>query len=740
VAKVNAWGTALDYCGYIGGNSSDTGEGIAVDSSGNAYVVGVTRSAEDTFPIVAGPDLTYNNPGLDAGDAFVAKINPAGSALIYCGYIGGLDSEGARGIAVDGSGNAYVVGTTWSSEATFPVVSGPDLTYNDFGDAFVAKVDSSGRALVYCGYIGSSGFEEAWGIAVDGFGDAYVAGKTESDLVTFPAVTGPDLTYNGGSGDAFVAKIKEVPVLVTSPNGGESWPAGSVHNVTWRAAGTIANVKLEYSASGGTTWTAIAASTANTGSYAWTVANAPSANCLVRVSDATNAAVFDVSNAVFTIGAMPPAISLSHTRLNYGAVAGDTAVKTQSVMISNSGGGTLNWSAASDQFWLDVMPKTGTGTGVFQVSVNPAGLAAAGMTAGAYQGTITVTDPNASNSPRTITVNLTVYAAGSTSIPFGDFATPVSGTTGITGAIPVTGWVLDDIEVTGVQVKRLPHATDPNGAIGPDGLVFIGDGLFVEGARPDVEAGYPTFPFNYRAGWGYMLLTNFLPLQGNDTFTLYAIATDREGNTVSLGTKTITCANASATKPFGTIDTPAQGGSASGNTYVNFGWVLAPQPKTVPKDGSTIEVYVDSVKVGTLATAPNVYDQYRVDVATAFPGLKNTGGPVGAFYLNTTTYTDGVHTIFWIATDDAGQADGIGSRYFNVVNLGAAQQGERPALRVGDELRPLPIGSTLDSHTGIFSWLPGPGFLGTYDLIFLVKGDPCGGRKIPVRLTVKPKF
>jgi len=381
-----------------------------------------------------------------------------------------------------------------------------------------------------------------------------------------------------------------------------------------------------------------------------------------------------------------PQIRLSRQALNFGALAGGASTKAQSVVVSNAGAGTLNWTAAVDQPWLGVTPASGTGTGILQVSVNPTGLSA-GLTAGAYQGTISVADPNASNSPQTIAVTLTVYAGGGTGIPFGDFATPINGTTGITGAIPVTGWVLDDIETVSVQVKRLPHATDPSAAIGPDGLVYIGDGIFVEGARPDVEAGYPTFPFNYRAGWGYMLLTNFLPLQGNDSFTLHAIATDKEGNVVTLGTKVITCDNAHATKPFGTIDTPPQGGDASGSpvagastsAFVNFGWVLTPQPKTVPKNGSTIEVYVDSVKVGTLATLPNVYDQYRVDVATAFPGLNNTGGPgageggpVGAFFLDTTTYANGVHTIYWVATDDAGAADGIGSRYFNIVNVGAA--------------------------------------------------------------------
>ena len=139
VAKVNASGTALVYCGYIGGSDYDSGEGIAVDGSGNAYVTGETQSTEATFPAIVGPDLTYNG----SNDAFVAKVNASGTALVYCGYIGGSGLGGygdyGKGIAVDGSGSAYVTGGTSSTEATFPVIGGPDTTHNGGdSDAFVA--------------------------------------------------------------------------------------------------------------------------------------------------------------------------------------------------------------------------------------------------------------------------------------------------------------------------------------------------------------------------------------------------------------------------------------------------------------------------------------------------------------------------------------------------------------------------------------------------------------------------
>jgi hypothetical protein len=204
VAKVNAAGTALVYAGYIGGTGDEVGYGIAVDSAGNAYVTGYTNSTEPSFPVTVGPSLTFNG----FADAFVAKVNPTGTALVYAGYIGGSGDDVGNGIAVDASGNAYVTGNTNSTEATFPVTGGPDLTYNGGTyDAWVAKVNAAGSALVYCGYIGGGGIDVGNGIAVDIFGNAYVVGSTNSTEATFPVTVGPDLTYNGGSNDAFVAKI-----------------------------------------------------------------------------------------------------------------------------------------------------------------------------------------------------------------------------------------------------------------------------------------------------------------------------------------------------------------------------------------------------------------------------------------------------------------------------------------------------------------------------------------------------
>ncbi len=204
VAKVNAAGTAFDYAGYLGGSGDDRARAIAVDAAGNAYVTGITASNQASFPVIVGPDLTFN-AGVGGADSFVAKVNSAGTALAYAGYIAG--SGGAAGIAVDGSGNAYITGYTFDNEAIFPVTVGPDITYNGGGgDAFVAKVNAAGTGLDYAGYIGGTGFDVGRAIAVDGSGNAYVTGGTLSTQTSFPVIDGPDLTANG-SFDAFVVKV-----------------------------------------------------------------------------------------------------------------------------------------------------------------------------------------------------------------------------------------------------------------------------------------------------------------------------------------------------------------------------------------------------------------------------------------------------------------------------------------------------------------------------------------------------
>lgn len=202
VAKINPTGTALDYCGYVGGDDEDEGLGIAVDGTGRAYLTGLTASTETTFPKLSGPKLTFGG----AIDAFVARVKADGSSLEYAGYVGGSGDDQGRGIAVDASGNAYIAGQTTSTATSFPMVGTLGTSSKGGTDAFVAKINASGSAISYSGFLGGSGNDEAYSIAVDSAGAAYVTGRTTSTEATFVPSVGPDASFNGGT-DAFVAKI-----------------------------------------------------------------------------------------------------------------------------------------------------------------------------------------------------------------------------------------------------------------------------------------------------------------------------------------------------------------------------------------------------------------------------------------------------------------------------------------------------------------------------------------------------
>jgi hypothetical protein len=200
VAKLNASGTALVYATYLGGNSNDWGTGIAVDASGNAYVTGVANSTD--FPLAGSPLQASSRGG---GQAFVAKLNAAGSALAYSTYLGGTGTNFGLGIAVDAAGDAYVTGYTDSTD--FPLAGSPlQSSLRGTSNAFVAKLNAEGSALAYSTYLGGSGIDVGEGIAVDAAGDAYVTGITNSS--DFPLASRPiQSRFGGGSQDAFVAKL-----------------------------------------------------------------------------------------------------------------------------------------------------------------------------------------------------------------------------------------------------------------------------------------------------------------------------------------------------------------------------------------------------------------------------------------------------------------------------------------------------------------------------------------------------
>jgi hypothetical protein len=196
VAKLSAAGSALVYSTYLGGSGVEYGYGIAADAAGNAYVTGETASTN--FPTAHSLQPAYGG----SWDAYVAKLNAAGSALVYASYLGGSDGDGGQGIAVDAAGNAYVTGVTNSTD--FPTLDPLQPTYGGGGDAYVAELNAAGSALVYATYLGGSGLDGGWGIAVDAAGNAYITGLTDS--TDFPTAH-PLQPAKGAGHDAFVAKL-----------------------------------------------------------------------------------------------------------------------------------------------------------------------------------------------------------------------------------------------------------------------------------------------------------------------------------------------------------------------------------------------------------------------------------------------------------------------------------------------------------------------------------------------------
>lgn len=202
VTALNATGTSLLYSTYLGGSGTDEGYAIAVDSSGNAYVTGWTSSND--FPEADSSTIQASLAG--EYDAFVAKVNPAGTSIVYSTYLGGSAGEIASAITVDPSGNAYVAGETDSTD--FPGVSSNSIQSSNHGaqDAFVVELNSDASALVFSTYLGGSKDDGAGGIAVGLSGNVYVAGYTDS--ADFPTV-GSSLIQSaaGGGGDGFLAEL-----------------------------------------------------------------------------------------------------------------------------------------------------------------------------------------------------------------------------------------------------------------------------------------------------------------------------------------------------------------------------------------------------------------------------------------------------------------------------------------------------------------------------------------------------
>jgi hypothetical protein len=321
VASLNATGSALNYSTYLGGSAGDFGFGIALDGSGNAYVTGRTLSSD--FPT---PNAFQATAG-GSGDAFVTKVAAGGTSLLYSSYLGGSDTDGGVGIAVDTPGNAYVAGWTYSSN--FPKVNPLQGALAGDRDAFIAKVNPAGSALVYSTFVGGTADDVGYSIAVDSFRNAYVTGYTSS--TNFPTAS-PLYGTNAGGLDAFVAKVNSAgSALIFSTylggSGDDSGAGIAVDSSGAYVTGTTASINFP------------------------TTIGAYDTGCGTDVPPTCNAGKNDAFVAKLT-GLALPVVTLSPASLDFGNLAVGSTSAPRTVTLANDGDEALTLTGLAVQLSL----------------------------------------------------------------------------------------------------------------------------------------------------------------------------------------------------------------------------------------------------------------------------------------------------------------------------------------------------------------------------------------------------
>lgn len=242
ITKFNSAGSGLIYSTYLGGSGffdgrnldADTAGGIVIDSAGDAYVTGTSYSSD--FPVTADAYQKVNkanhSPDWSGSNAIITELNPGGSALVYSTYLGGSETDTGNSIALDATGNAYVVGSTTSAD--FPTTRGAfqrtfQIDTQGYGKhAFLTQIDSTGSALVYSSFLGGNGIDVANSIALDAFGSTYVTGTTTS--TDFPVTSDAYRKANHSPvyGNAFVSKLdpKGASLLYSTYLGGSATQGG----------------------------------------------------------------------------------------------------------------------------------------------------------------------------------------------------------------------------------------------------------------------------------------------------------------------------------------------------------------------------------------------------------------------------------------------------------------------------------------------------------------------------------
>jgi hypothetical protein len=262
VTKINPTGTAYVYSTYLGGSVYDEGFGIAVDADRNAYVIGDTESVN--LPVLGG----FQGGTGGGKDAFIAKLNPAGTARVYASYIGGNGSDSARGVALDSTGVAFVTGFTGS--ANFPVNSFVQATLRGSQDAFLVRVSAAGSARLSSTFLGGGFDDYGLGVAVDANANAYLTGFTHSP--DFPTISALQSTFPG-TRDAFVSKISNCEIVLSPASSTVSTIAGTgavlvsgPSDCPWNVTTNAGFINITSATSGSGNGTVTFSFTANSGS------------------------------------------------------------------------------------------------------------------------------------------------------------------------------------------------------------------------------------------------------------------------------------------------------------------------------------------------------------------------------------------------------------------------------------------------------------------------------------------
>jgi hypothetical protein len=458
VAELNPTASALVFSTYLGGSNDDRAFGIALDSSGGIYVTGTSLSAD--FPTTTGSFQAVSHGG---GDAFATKFNPGGAGLAYSTFVGGSGSDQGKGIAVDSSGEAFITGFTQSTD--FPIADavqslinlglGSSCGGNPCPDAFVTKLNASGNALVYSTYLGGSGADYGYSIALDSTGDPYVTGNTSSS--NFPAIAGAHQGVLNGKGNAFIAKIDVanspniavVPATLSFGNQALSVPSPT-QTMTVVNAGTaplsITEITITETTAGSPTEfseTDDCIGTVNPGGSTCKInvtfnpsgLGARAATLTITDNAASSPQTFALTGTGVTAGT---AVTLAPTSLSFSNQAVGTVSGPQSITITNTGTATLTITSisASGDFL-----QTNT-CGTLNNLLNPGQSCTVSVTfaptaSGARSGSLSVSD-NATGSPQTAVLSGTGTAqfALSSSSPT---TTIVVGTTSVNIPVSATG-------------------------------------------------------------------------------------------------------------------------------------------------------------------------------------------------------------------------------------------------------------------------------------------------------------